>query len=60
MRSGDWVQISLNNLSDLNNGGFLVHRSNMDSARETEIRDTKNVREACNGHPAGNKEEIFD
>jgi hypothetical protein len=28
------VQISLDNLGDLNNGGFLAHRSNLESADE--------------------------
>ncbi|MBZ0262669.1 MAG: hypothetical protein K8F90_18960, partial [Hyphomicrobiales bacterium] len=37
------VQNSLDNLHDLNNGGFLAHRSNMESADETEIRNPSGV-----------------
>ena len=53
------VQAQLDRLHDLNNGGFLAHRSNTESKNETEVRSPWNVGTGCERHPPGYKEAVF-
>jgi RTX calcium-binding nonapeptide repeat (4 copies)/Protein of unknown function (DUF2974) len=54
------VQRQLDRMHDLNNGGFLAHRSRMENEDETEIRSTSDVvRTGCEGHKAGHTETVF-
>jgi CRISPR/Cas system CMR-associated protein Cmr3 (group 5 of RAMP superfamily) len=54
------VQRQLDRMHDLNNGGFLAHRSRMESEDETEIRNTSDVvRTVCEGHKADHTETVF-
>ena len=53
-------QHQLDRMHDLNNGGFLAHRSRMENEDETEIRNTSDVvRTGCERHKAGDTEAVF-
>ena len=54
------VQASWDKSADLNKGGFLAHRSNMESADETEIRGTVDFRTVCKRHPTDGEETPFN
>ena len=53
-------QHQLDRMHDLNNGGFLAHRSRMENEDETEIRNTSAVfRAGCEKHQTGDTEAVF-